>query len=132
VALDVELPEFLFTAVKDIGAAATPLQLFLLGAFFSFSGMSEYLKALLTVVIGRLILIPGAVLLLAVKLGFLGTEFAALIGCFASSTAISSFTMTQQMGGDAKLAGYIVVITSALCPITIFCWAYLFRSLGIF
>jgi predicted permease len=57
-------------------------------------------------------------------------EFVALLGCFAAPTAISSFVMTQQMGGDAELAGDIVVLTSALSPATIFLWAFLFRTLG--
>ena len=51
---------------------------------------------------------------------------------FASATAIASFTMTQQMGGDSELAGDIVVATSALCIVTMFGWSLLFRQLGAF
>ena len=40
--------------------------------------------------------------------------------------------MAQQMGGDAELAGDIVVATSALCCFTMFGWAMLFKSLGVF
>lgn len=55
-----------------------------------------------------------------------------LISVFASATAIASFTMTQQMGGDAELAGDIVVATSALCIVTMFAWSLLFKLLGAF
>jgi predicted permease len=40
--------------------------------------------------------------------------------------------MAQQMGGDAELAGNIVVATSALCSLTLFLWCFLFKSLGLF
>ena len=77
-------------------------------------------------------LIPAVTLLPAVLLGFRGVALASLLPVFASSTAINSFTMAQQMGGDAELAGNIVVGTSALCSLTLFFWCFLFRSLGLF
>ena len=40
--------------------------------------------------------------------------------------------MVQQMGGDAELAGDIVVATSALCCFTMFMWSLLFKTLGAF
>ena len=41
------------------------------------------------------------------------------------------FTMAQQMGGDAELAGDIVVATSVACPLTIFGFAWGLMSLGL-
>jgi predicted permease len=40
--------------------------------------------------------------------------------------------MSQQMGGDADLAGDIVVMTSILSCFTLFFWCVLFRNLGAF
>ena len=68
----------------------------------------------------------------AFLIGIRGVGFAGLISVFASATAIASFTMTQQMGGDAELAGDIVVSTSALCIVTMFAWSVLFKALGAF
>ena len=126
------LPAPVDSAVKELGAVATPLQLFLLGGFFKFSGLGSYARPLTWAVLGRLVFAPAAALGSAALLGFRGAEFVALIGCFASSNAISSFTMTQQMGGDEVLAGDIVVLTSALCAFTAFGWTFLFKTLGIF
>ena len=56
----------------------------------------------------------------------------ALMSIFGRSTAVSSFSMAQQMGGDADLAGNIVVMTSLLCSVTLFLWSFVFLSLGIF
>ena len=106
--------------------------LFLLGGFFEFSDLRDDLKTVSAIVIGRLIIIPAVVLGLACMIGFRGVEFASLLGAFASSTAIASFTMAQQMGGDAELAGDIVVTTSAASILTMFLWIFLFKSLGMF
>lgn len=78
----------------------------------------------------RLLIIPAVTLLPAAALGWRGVELASLIPVFASSTAVNSFTMAQQMGGDAELAGNIVVATSALCAVTLFLWCFLFKTLG--
>ncbi|MBR3561907.1 MAG: hypothetical protein IKN81_10365 [Oscillospiraceae bacterium] len=68
----------------------------------------------------------------AIRLGFRGIEFITLLAIFASSTAVASFTMAEQMGGDAALAGDIVVMTSALASLTLFGWSLLFKSLNLF
>lgn len=130
--LNIRLPEFLLSAVRQTAQATNPMLLFLLGAFFRWGGVHKYLKDLIEVCIGRLLVMPGIFLTVAFMFGIRGIEFAGLIGAFGSATAIASFTMTQQMGGDDELAGDIVVTTSALCCFTMFAWALLFKSLGAF
>ena len=79
-----------------------------------------------------MIVIPGLSLAVSALLGFRGVEFVALLAMFGASTAANSFTMAQQMGGDAALAGNIVVWTGALCTFTLFGWSLLFKTLGMF
>ena len=119
----IRLPHILEQTIQSVSAIASPLQLFLLGAFFQFSGLKTYRRELVTVSIAKLIVSP---------LGFRGVAFVSLIGIFASPTAVNSFTMAQQMGGDAELAGDIVVTTSAASILTMFLWIFLFKSLGMF
>ena len=69
---------------------------------------------------------------LGALLGFRDAAFVSLLGVFASPTAVNSFTMAQQMGGDAELAGDTVVVTSAVSMLTMFLWVFLFKSLGMF
>ena len=130
--LGIKLPHILEKAVSGLGSIATPLQLFLLGAFFRFAGLVRYVKALTAVTTVKLIVTPAIFLSLAAALGFRGVEFVALLGIFASPTAVNSFTMAQQMGGDAELAGDIVVSTSVFSAITMFGWIFLFKTLGVF
>ncbi len=130
--LGVRLPRPLETATRDMSRAASPLLLFLLGAFFRFNGIRSHLRELTAVCLGRLIVFPALALTAAAALGFRGLEFVALLGVFGSATASNSFVMAQQMGGDARLAGDIVVMTSLLCCLTLFGWSLLFKTLGLF
>ena len=125
----IRLPHILEQTIQSVSAIASPLQLFLLGAFFQFSGLKTYRRELVTVSIAKLIVSPGLFLGLGALLGFRGVAFVSLIGIFASPTAVNSFTMAQQMGGDAELAGDIVVTTSAASILTMFLWIFLFLSL---
>ena len=128
----IRLPHILEQTIQSVSAIASPLQLFLLGAFFQFSGLKTYRRELVTVSIAKLIVSPGLFLGLGALLVFRGVAFVSLIGIFASPTAVNSFTMAQQMGGDAELAGDIVVTTSAASILTMFLWIFLFKSLGMF
>lgn len=127
-----KLPAPIERTVANLGAVASPLLLFLLGAFFTLDRLKESASTLALVCMGRLVIIPGIVLTVAYYMGFRGMEFVALLGVFASSTAVNSFAMAQQMGGDGELAGNIVIATSALCPFTLFAWLMLFKGLGVF
>ena len=131
-AAGIRLPHILEQTIQNISAIASPLQLFLLGAFFQFSGLKTYRRELVTVSAAKLIVSPGLFLGLGALLGFRDVAFVSLIGVFASPTAVNSFTMAQQMGGDAELAGDIVVVTSAVSMLTMFLWVFLFKSLGMF
>ena len=127
----IRLPAPLEKVVSQMSDATSPMLLFLLGAFFQFRGMRGHVRELAAVCLGRLVVFPALFLGLAAAMGFRGVELVSLLGVFASSTAIASFTMAQQMGGDAELAGDIVVWTSALCSFTLFGWSLLFKLLAL-
>ena len=131
-AAGIRLPHILEQTIQNVSAIASPLQLFLLGAFFQFSGIRRYVRELTAVVAAKRIVLPALFLGLGALLGFRDAAFVSLLGVFASPTAVNSFTMAQQMGGDAELAGDIVVVTSAVSMLTMFLWVFLFKSLGMF
>ena len=82
--------------------------------------------------IAKLIVSPGLFLGLGALLGFRGVAFVSLIGIFASPTAVNSFTMAQQMGGDDKLAGQLVVFSSILSIGTMFLLIFFLKELAFF
>ena len=130
--LHIKLPYVIEAAVRDMARICSPLMIFLLGAFFRFDGMRGQGRELAAVCIGRLIVFPGIAVACAALLGFRDIEFVAAMLLFATPTAVASFTTAQQLGGDASLAGNIVLSTSLLCSLTLFGWSVLFKSLGFF
>lgn len=128
----IKLPYILEKTVSDIKGIATPLAIFVLGASFTFSSIKGYIREISIVVSLRLIFVPLVGLLAAVLLGFSGESLACLLVVFASPVAVSSYAMAQQMNGDETLAGHLVVVSSALCLLTLFLWIFLLSSLGLF
>lgn len=124
-------PALLYKPLTMLGSVATPLALFLLGASIEFGKLRERAGLLWISVTGRLVLLPLVFLGLAVLLGLRDARLATLIAVFASPTAVSSYPMAQQMGGDADFAAAQVALTTAFSSVTVFVWILLFRVLGL-
>ena len=123
-------PALLDQPLRALGGIATPLALFLLGASIDFGKARANVKLLTFGVAGRLIGAPLLFLSLAVALGIRDVNLAVLIAVFASPTAVSSYPMAQQIGGDADFAAAQVVLTTAFSSLTVFLWIFIFRALG--
>ncbi len=126
------LPDCLENPISQLGASASPVALLLLGAQFEFQDVRLHRRNLAICTALRLLVYPGAALSLAALSGLRGPEFAALISMFATPTAVSSFSMAAQMGGDPELAASAVTVTTMLSAATMFFWIFLFKSLGMF
>ena len=126
------LPDCLENPISQLGASASPVALLLLGAQFEFQDVRLHRRNLAICTALRLLVYPGAALSLAALSGLRGPEFAALISMFATPTAVSSFSMAAQMGGDPELAASAVTVTTLLSAATMFLWIFLFKSLGMF
>ena len=130
--LHITLPEVLVSFAGKMNSAATPLILLLLGASFETREIARYKKELLVCVGLRLLVFPGAILALAAAIGLRGIEFVTLLAMTAAPTAVNSFNMAQQLGGDSQLAGSAVVVSTAASFFTLFVWITLFKQLGMF
>lgn len=130
--LDIQLPSLIETTVSDAASIASPLAIVVLGASFNFSTIKTSIKELAITVSTRLLIVPALAIAAAVWLGFRGEALVCLMVAFGAPTAVSSFSMAQQMGGDEELAAQIVVFTSALCLFSLFGWIFLLSSLQLF
>ena len=131
-ALHITLPEVLVSFAGKMNSAATPLILLLLGASFETREITRYKKELLVCVGLRLVVFPGAILTLAAALGLRDIEFVTVLAMTAAPTAVNSFNMAQQLGGDSQLAGSAVGVSTAASFFTLFVWITLFKQLGMF
>ena len=123
-------PMVLDKPLRGLAGIATPLALFLLGASLDFGKVRANARLLTVGVLGRLVAAPLVLLTGAVALGIRDMSLATLIAVFASPTAVSSYPMAQQLGGDTDFAAAQVVLTTALSGITVFLWVFAFKSMG--
>lgn len=128
--LQIKLPVAIEKTASDIAKSATPLAIMALGGSFSFSSVKGNLLRILYGVTSKLVIIPAIFIPISIRLGFTGPELVALVTVFAAPTAVSSFTMAQQMEADHVLAGQLVVFSSSLSVFTIFLWIFGLKSLG--
>lgn len=128
--LNIKLPYFIEKSINDISKIATPLALIILGGSFEFNKVSGNIKQIFIGVMGKLIIVPIIFIPIAIKLGFRYIELATLMIMLTAPTAVSSFTMAEQMDGDGELAGQLVVFSSAASVFTIFIWIFIIKQLG--
>lgn len=129
---------FLYKALKNLAAVASPLALVVLGARFDFGAVGSLKKEIIIGTAMRIIMTPliglGAAVLLSEYMGvldFTATEYPAFISLFATPTAVSSAVMVGEIGGDEQLAGQLVVWTSVGSMFTIYLIVFAMKSFAI-
>ncbi len=124
----IKLPTVVEKTVADIAGVATPLAIIVLGGSFQFTRILPNLRPLIVTVFCKLIIVPAVFLPISIYLGIRGVELGSLLALFCSPTAISSFSMAQQMDADSEFAGQIVVFTSILSVVSVFFWIVVLKQ----
>lgn len=128
----IKVPELAMSTVSKLASVASPLALFSLGATIDLSKLRGNLRLLIPTVSARLVIVPGILLVIAYLMGYRGPEFAALMIAFGAPCAVSSYTMAEQMGGDGDLAAQLVMLTTVLSIVSIFCIVLICKTIGVF
>ena len=127
----IKIPHALLKPIGEISNATSMLALVVLGASFHISSTKEHMPQLISVIVSRLLIAPMLILGIAILyFNFRNIELMTLVASNCSPSAVASFTMAQQMGSDADLAGNAVVFTTAFSAITICLWIFFFKSMG--
>lgn len=126
-----QLPTVLEKAAGNLAAAGTPMALVLLGASLDFRRVGRWNRNLAFCVVGRVILLPALALAAAIPMGFRGVPLLGILLAFGCPVSVSSFTMAAEMGGDAELAGQIVLMSTAVSCITLFLFIFGLKSFGL-
>ncbi|MBR4360764.1 MAG: AEC family transporter [Clostridia bacterium] len=129
--LHVQLPGFLATTMNDLSIIATPLALFTLGGAITFQSAKGHLRQLLYAVPCKLLISPLIFMAVSVALGLRDVALACAFVAFGAPTAVSSFPMAQQMGGDGELAAEMVAVTSTLSVLSTFLFVFAMKSMGL-
>lgn len=128
----IRLPEIVCQPLITLGTMASPLALVVLGATLSFRSMVSHKGRLLAAVFCKLVAVPAVCMTVMALLGYRGAAMASLLAMFASPTAVASTPMAQTLGGNVKLAGEIVALTTAFSVITVFLFVAVLSNIGMF
>ena len=130
--------KFLYIAVKDVQAIASPLALIVLGGQFEFSAVKGMTKEIVVATVWRIVLAPligiGAALLLnkfTSLFTFGAGVYPTLVSLFGTPVAVSSAIMAGEMKNDEQLATQLVVWTSLGSIVTIFITVFALTSFGL-
>ena len=130
-AMPFRLPELLWDVVKDIAGVTTTISFISLGVSLDRGEAGANRRSLAIGTALRMGLVPLVFLPLSVALGFRGQGLCGLMVLFAAPTAVASYPMAVAMGADGPLAGQLVCATTVLSIFTMFCYTFLFQSLGL-
>jgi|GEM_PF-493919 len=126
--LHIPVPGMVMDVVKSMSQVATPVALVLLGAGFSFAATGVYKKQIALTCLFRLVLIPALLVPLAILMGFNNYEIIVVFATMCAPTAIITYTISQQMGGDDALGAQLVAYASAFSLLTIFLWIIVLQN----
>lgn len=129
--LHISYPSAIVDTARQLTNVATPLALVILGSSLQFEDFRRFLRPLTFTVLSRLVLVPLAIMNIALFLGLRGAPLGAMLAMSASPTAVSSFTMAQEMGGDAQLASQIVMFTTLCSILTMSLWIFALKQMGV-
>lgn len=128
----IDLPTLVMKPVSYLSQMCVPLSLIVIGASFVFSKAREsFLPSFIASFI-KAVVTPVLFVFPAYLLGIDGGRLAILYLFLATPAAVSSYTMTRNMGGDIHMAGNIVLISTAMSFFSIFFGILIMKNLGVF
>jgi len=127
----IKLPSIIINPLTQLSKTATPLAFIVLGGTLELSKLSKNLKLIIFGSMGRLVITPIILVVLGLALGLRGDYIGSIIASMATPVAVVSYTMSKEMGGDAELAGQLVVVSTFLSVITLFLWIFIAKTINI-
>lgn len=125
----------LYPVLGYLSNSATPIALLMLGVQFKFSQIKEYRMEIIFGAISRVVIVPVVCIGIALLFfadTFNGAHFATFVAAFATPIAVSSVPMSQEMNGNAHLAGQLVIWTTLLSSFTVFLFTFILKILDVF
>lgn len=128
VSFDIPIGDTAWSVLDSVSGVATPLALVLLGGSIRFSHAKKYRVQIFFTVFVKLILAPAIFIPIAIFLGYAHYELVVIFVVLAAPTAVATFTVAQNMGGDGDLAAQIVAWSSTFSLGTIFLWIIILQN----
>ena len=113
------IPDFAITAGEYLSYMTLPLALICIGGTISFAEFKKSTDASIVAVAFKLVIAPLLIVYPAYLWGFEKMDLGILFLMIASPTAAASYVMVKGVGGNAKLAANIIVISTLASLFTV-------------
>ena len=130
--LGIHLPAPVEQTITTLSDCTSPIALILLGAGLNLKDFQSDRKKIALCTFGKLVFFPIFGITGAVLMGYTGVALIAVTLMTATPVALASFAMASSMGGNGRLAGEIVVLSTLLSCITIPVWLFILKTMGMF
>lgn len=125
------IPTILGNTMTTLGNATVPMSLLALGATLDLNNLRQNKLRVLLCSAFRLILIPTIAIAIAILIGFREDRLCVVMLTTAMPLPTAAFTMATVYDSDSNLTGQIVVASSLLCCLTLFCWILLLKQFAL-
>lgn len=109
-----DLPVGLSSTLKALGQASLPLGLLCVGAALDFGSARSWLRPVAVSSFAKFTLMPAATVAACLAFGLHGPAAATALLFQSLPTALSSYIMARQLGGDAPLMAGITAFQTVL------------------
>ncbi|WP_028307640.1 AEC family transporter [Desulfitibacter alkalitolerans] len=117
---NIPIPSLVMTGINMLGAMAPPLAMLFVGGMLSQVGKMQYqVKAMTSLVLTRLILIPLVMVVFIKLFGVAGVVAGVILLETATPTMVAAPLLYQRYIGNAVFSTSAVFITTMLCIVTI-------------
>ncbi len=125
-----QLPYVILKPIEYFKHMCTPLGFLVLGGLLSFRSLKADWKLVTVTSAVKLVVFPVLMCAVAYLLGGIrGAELSSLFIVFASPVAMSCMPMASELGGDVKLSGELIAVTTVLSLVTIFLYLTFFGGI---
>jgi predicted permease len=129
--LGIRLPNVALTTVNYLASLSIPLALIGIGGSIGKENMQQGQKPAFYATFIKLLLSPVILTMAAYFLGFRNIDLLILYIVFGAPTAIISYVMADQMGGNGILAGSIIMLTTFFSVFSISAAVLILRAMHI-
>lgn len=130
--IGIKLPVPIEQTVSTLSDCTAPIAMILLGAALNLKGFSSDRKKIAFCVASKIMIWPAIGIAGAVWLGMRDVALIAVLLMLATPTALASYAMAESMGGNGRLAGETVVISTIGACFTMPVWLFILKTAGMF
>lgn len=130
--IGIKLPVPIEQTVSTLSDCTAPIAMILLGAALNLKGFSSDRKKIAFCVASKIMIWPAFGIAGAVWLGMRDVALIAVLLMLATPTALASYAMAESMGGNGRLAGETVVISTIGACFTMPVWLFILKTAGMF